>query len=360
MDRYLLLFALVFYKATRVNPLSTCGCYNAGFGVSWGHRRIGANLWTHITNNDNTHNHAVRKNQQHSSFSDTDRSKIWSSSKDDETKVNHVDTEKMGMPPSRGRTRRPPDEQFVMAATTNVADNPCWGGPEPHQHSLSYLLEQIVHPPTEEGCKINNHKPLILYESSHYLVLNKPPDLRMYGAHASTVHKLMTYWYPPPSLLSQQTADTTNTMLNTVASLTNFNDVTDNPIRPCHQLDYATSGVLLFAVTKEAAAAACRAFADRSTQKQYVALVHGHVLPQTILDDLPKISSETFERSFQSNEARYRQVRKKQPTDDTNSVTFQGFMRGCDIFQQWQSTMLKKARQKQSTSTETDDDDAHN
>jgi 23S rRNA-/tRNA-specific pseudouridylate synthase len=244
-----------------------------------------------------------------------------------------------------------------MTATTTVADNPCWGGPEPHQHSLPYLLEQIGTPPTDEGS--NNHKPLILYKSSQYLVLNKPPDLRMYGAHASTVHKLMTYWYPPPPLLSQPTG-TTNTLLNKIASLTNFNDVKDNPIRPCHQLDYATSGVLLFALTKQAAAAACRAFADRSTQKQYVAVVHGHILPQTILD-LPKISSETLERSFQSHEAQYRQVRRKQPTDDTTSVSsFDGFMRPCDIFLRWQSMMLKRARQQQSTSTSIDNDDAHN
>ena len=46
-------------------------------------------------------------------------------------------------------------------------------------------------------------------------------------------------------------------------------------LRHCHQLDYATSGVMLYATSKKAAAAAQICFQERRVQKEYVALVWG-------------------------------------------------------------------------------------
>ena len=46
-------------------------------------------------------------------------------------------------------------------------------------------------------------------------------------------------------------------------------------LRHCHQLDYATSGVMLYATSKKAAAAAQICFQDRRVQKEYLALVWG-------------------------------------------------------------------------------------
>mmetsp|Transcript_2675 Transcript_2675/g.8390 ORF Transcript_2675/g.8390 Transcript_2675/m.8390 type:complete len:239 (-) Transcript_2675:224-940(-) len=48
-------------------------------------------------------------------------------------------------------------------------------------------------------------------------------------------------------------------------------------LRHCHQLDYATSGVMLYAVSRKAAAAAALLFQERSAQKEYLALVVGTV-----------------------------------------------------------------------------------
>lgn len=47
--------------------------------------------------------------------------------------------------------------------------------------------------------------------------------------------------------------------------------------RNVHQLDYATSGLLVFGLTKKAAGAAGRAFEKRLVSKWYLALVDGHV-----------------------------------------------------------------------------------
>jgi len=52
-------------------------------------------------------------------------------------------------------------------------------------------------------------------------------------------------------------------------------------VRFCHQLDNATSGVLLSAASKKAAAAAARLFRERRARKTYLALVFGHPTTDT-------------------------------------------------------------------------------
>ena len=51
----------------------------------------------------------------------------------------------------------------------------------------------------------------------------------------------------------------------------------DATIKYCHRLDYGTSGLLLGALHTRAAAAAGRAFADRTTRKTYLGVVAGVV-----------------------------------------------------------------------------------
>jgi 23S rRNA-/tRNA-specific pseudouridylate synthase len=52
-------------------------------------------------------------------------------------------------------------------------------------------------------------------------------------------------------------------------------------VRLAHQLDFATSGVLLAALSRAAAAAAARCFADRTAVKRYRLLVLGHPAADT-------------------------------------------------------------------------------
>ncbi|KAI7871423.1 pseudouridine synthase [Spinellus fusiger] len=47
--------------------------------------------------------------------------------------------------------------------------------------------------------------------------------------------------------------------------------------RNVHQLDYATSGIYVLALTKKAAAAASKLFQERAVKKTYLALVQGHL-----------------------------------------------------------------------------------
>jgi len=196
--------------------------------------------------------------------------------------------------------------------TGAAVDNPCWGSPT--QCSLSDLLKKY---PRETS---------ILLETPDYLVLNKPPDLRMDGDYPATVQKLLMYWYPPPSLSSE------TDLLQILSELKN--PPKDLELRHCHQLDYATSGVLLFARSKQAANAAMQAFAARQVQKVYLAMVHGDVHIHKEWPVLPKERLQVLEKQ----EEQYRQ-RKAKKRDDT----FQGFLPPHSMFQKWKANYLKQS-----------------
>lgn len=49
------------------------------------------------------------------------------------------------------------------------------------------------------------------------------------------------------------------------------------PLKNVHQLDYATSGIYVQALTRKAAGAASQLFAKRLVTKTYLAIVHGHI-----------------------------------------------------------------------------------
>jgi 23S rRNA-/tRNA-specific pseudouridylate synthase len=293
-------------------------------------------------------------------------------------------------------------------------DNPCWGSPT--NCSLADLLRWTS----------KNEHGIIPYDSQHYLVLNKPPDLRMDGLYPATVHKLLTYLYPPPSLMEKCSDNKNNNknhncnsntvidddvtkdhdnefqarLLEEVSQLHQYNDVHDNFLRHCHQLDYATSGILLVAKTKAAAFHVARLLEDRKVVKTYVAIVVGHIMRNmkekktTTMTDgditatdvnvnviVPsdkfpswtgekmttiqkgKISAtidltndETMVRQhLQQLEKRYRKLRsqvnkqhnnKKMTATSTHQekyqATFPGYQPAHTIFQKWKARMAKK------------------
>ena len=234
-------------------------------------------------------------------------------------------------------------ESHDMNHKDATGDDPCWGGPLSHEHDLNYLLNQIYSSNLSSSFDAQN-KPLIVSEPDNYIVLNKPPDLRMDGPYLATVHKLLTYWYPAPSLLQQlksPLSDSPNKnplnheLVKLVETLPKHNSIPDNILRPCHQLDYATSGILLIATTKEAAAHASRAFEHRATEKIYRTIVHGHVK----LDDIPTVSKSNKYLQIWTEgleEQQYRQKKKNSHRD-----TFAGFMPIHAIFGKWQAIRKK-------------------
>lgn len=85
----------------------------------------------------------------------------------------------------------------------------------------------------------------MLHRDSRLLVVSKPAFLRMSGDFVDTVaHRLQTE-----------------------------HGLDSDTLKPVHQLDYATSGVLVTALSKQAAAACTSLFQERLSKKGYVAIV---------------------------------------------------------------------------------------
>lgn len=86
-----------------------------------------------------------------------------------------------------------------------------------------------------------------------YIAIDKPADMRIdggrYGEKADEPNALAILRRQLPEAASE--------------------------IRHCHQLDYATSGVMLYALSKKAAAEAAKLFQERRARKEYVALLSG-------------------------------------------------------------------------------------
>ncbi len=330
--------------------------------------------------------------------------------------------------------------------STQIIDNPCWGGTEPNKQNLLYFLQlvdsgyfnvatvttKIVNPtiidkaltlsssssssPSSslpsfkeyndgkdiviESLKRNN---LIIYDSEEYLVLNKPPDVRMDGAHLTTVHKLVTFLFPPKSILMQMEYDDVNNsnsddndngktcasktktatpstslsilsskyntkLINIISQISHHGQTKDNIMRNTHQLDYATSGVLLLAKTKQSAALASKAFETRTTKKEYLALVHGCLLHHQQQQEKQQNSNENSNLHDTKNSISCRTI----PTLNKNQIeifhnwmdgtielkdkkerlerkggkkkkfTFEGYMPTHTVFGKWKSIRIRR------------------
>ena len=247
-----------------------------------------------------------------------------------------------------------------------ASDNPCWGGPKPRQHNLEHLLNMLgenTAPITSHGEYSSFieriHRKLVVFYDDNYLVINKPPDLRMDGDYAASVHKLLLYLFPPPSLRVSSVDDAPiqpnaiseqhTKLLQTIAPLPKHPSLKDDPFRIVHQLDYATSGVLLYAKNKSAASAACKSFQERRTNKEYVAVVVNpnmdvtdSPLDSNFIQTLPALPSSCLSQwNDGSLENRYRKKRKRDTSDrEAKKNTFNGFMPVHSVFAKWRASLL--------------------
>lgn len=215
-------------------------------------------------------------------------------------------------------TRPKSNEPFI-----EEDDEPCWGV-KGHQNDLQSLIN------------ILNKSESILHECDDYIALDKPPDLRMDGSYRATVHKLSTFWYPSP-LLQQQ-----SNLLEAVECLHRHNYLKDNELRPIHQLDYPTSGVLLIGRNKRATAFASESFVKRTARKTYLAIVHGHM--DVLNQDLPVLDSCQL-NALSESEYNYKKI--KDPKYVKKGDTFRGFVPTHTAFIKWQSAMKEKNKCKE-------------
>lgn len=269
----------------------------------------------------------------------------------------------------------------------SIADNPCWGGPEAHHHDLQYLLRVLGGDAKDGGDNITERSTignitadassysaalidrviarLVIFNDDNYIAIHKPADLRMDGPHLATVHKLLLYLYPPPSILQNTTIDEVvhqrshEHLIKSIAPLTNTSDLKDDPFRTVHQLDYATSGVLLMAKNRKAAGTACISFQERKAKKTYVAVVTtastnitnrsddstDNSLPfgPDFFDSIPKLPKSSLQPwAAGTLEQKYRKKRRR---DTDGKDTFNGYMPEHSIFAKWRGSIIKKRKE---------------
>ncbi|KAL7481964.1 hypothetical protein ACHAW6_007643 [Cyclotella cf. meneghiniana] len=281
----------------------------------------------------------------------------------------------------------------MQEATSPPTDNPCWGGPASHQHDLEYLLKVLggkttpFASPNEYSSFLEGVKrKLVVFQDENYLVINKPPDLRMDGPYRATVHKLLLYLFPPPSLQGpvvkeistspvkcddktecnnesthDDETDTKNrprknsVLVQSISSLSKHSCLKDDPFRIVHQLDYATSGILLYARNKCAASIACRSFQERQTKKEYVAVVTNKnsdvfdpPFGSGFFQSLPVLPSSSLSQwKDGSLEKRYRKKRRRETEDRSGKKnTFDGFMPVHSVFAKWRGVLIRLKNEK--------------
>ncbi len=336
------------------------------------------------------------------------------------------------------------DEDVVM-------DNPCWGGMKAEQQNLFYFLQRVdegyfrvpsssLSAPAANATSTSattvcsastnseNHQKIIqslifnniiLYNDKDYLVLNKPPDVRMDGPHLMSVHKLVTFLFPPPSILEQMKISTDHVsydtktcsagdlnqnhcqagtvgrcnssiipnpsspssppsflpsssssilpiihsdyntrFINRISKLSHHGETKDSIMKNTHQLDYATSGTLLLAKHKHAAASACKAFEIRSTKKEYLALVHGN-LNSTILSrssssssssNIPFLNTYQYETYLNWMNGTIEKIDQKERIHKKGGkkkkFTFEGYMPTHTVFGKWKSIRIRRREDK--------------
>lgn len=98
----------------------------------------------------------------------------------------------------------------------------------------------------------------VLYQDTHFVAINKPAGMLVHRSKIDPREK---------SIALQQVRDQLGIR-----------------VFPIHRLDKPTSGVLLFALNKEAARLLASSFATREVTKSYLAVVRGYLPPDGVVD----------------------------------------------------------------------------
>ncbi|MDP1663463.1 MAG: RluA family pseudouridine synthase, partial [Phycisphaerales bacterium] len=155
---------------------------------------------------------------------------------------------------------------------------------------LGDVVEVLIDAPPSEDYPPQDIPLDVLYEDEHMIVLNKSPDI--------IVHPARTH--------------TEGTMINALAYHFRHRSKTGGGLsgvggefaRPgvVHRLDRQTSGVIVFAKSDTAHWKLAEQFEKRSTDKRYVAFVHGKVEPLVDVIDVPIGPHPSREKGFREKQ----------------------------------------------------------
>ncbi len=122
----------------------------------------------------------------------------------------------------------------------------------------------------------------ILYQDEHLVAINKPSGLLV---HRSMIDKTETEF-----------------------ALQLVRDQIGHYVYPIHRLDKPTSGVLIFALTKEMAKAMSELFKSHDSEKEYIAIVRGYIdesgtVDYALKEQLDKMTDKKAQQDKEAQEA---------------------------------------------------------
>lgn len=156
---------------------------------------------------------------------------------------------------------------------------------------INDVVEVFIPPPPSEHVPPQDIPLEVMFEDEHLIVINKTPDIIVHPARshlAGTMINALAFHFRHRS-----------------ASGGRLSDVGKQFARPgvVHRLDRQTSGVIVFAKTEQAHWQIARQFEQRTTQKRYLAFVHGRPEPPIDIIDLPMGPHPSRERGLREKQA---------------------------------------------------------
>ncbi|CAK4140306.1 unnamed protein product [Aphanomyces euteiches] len=193
----------------------------------------------------------------------------------------------------------------VSQKTVPAAQAPAW---KPPRKAEGQLDNDAIQDPRGGPLTLDELQLNVVAKTPYFLVLNKSPDVRLDGDFNVTIEKAMHRDFP---------------------------DI--DKFRWIHQLDFATSGLMVVGLTKESTAAASGLFAKKCVEKEYLALVHGTmpVVPP------PRAKCCTFSRLSDFIHDKDNPKTKKQH-EHKFTKTFKGPRTGPSIFAMDQGVVQRK------------------
>ncbi len=152
------------------------------------------------------------------------------------------------------------------------------------------LVEVMIPPPPAPDAVPEDIPLNVMFEDEHLIVINKSPDIIVHPARShnrGTMINALAFHFRERSSLGGS-----------------LSGVGKEFARPgvVHRLDRQTSGVIVFAKSEQAHWKIAQQFENRTTDKRYVAFVHGHVERDAEQIDLPLGPSPSREKGHREKQ----------------------------------------------------------
>ena len=201
----------------------------------------------------------------------------------------------------------------------------------------------------------------IIRATPSYLVIDKPADMKIDLPLVKSAYNNEITTTPTPP---EQTVQSNLQTLFPPSSPLESSTPPSQRFRWCHQLDSATSGLMLIGLSKEFTRRASKAFEERRVKKKYLAVMPvGVVSSSSMANNIVTITKEDFDRVWGSVTTGYaveaNKSKNKNKNKNNNNSSNQkgpGYRPASSFFEQWKMRRLSKRSDITCTDSDTEAD----